>query len=153
MQGNDSQIELRKRIRAGELLGPQLVLGSPSMTGNRVTSVEQAEALVHEYDEAGYDLLKVHEGLTPEVYDAIAGTAGQLGMPFAGHVSDHVGLFHALGVGQTTIDHLDNYVESLVPEGMELEEPPGLRGAHELLERIDESRMELLIQKTLDTDG
>ena len=153
MQGNDSQIALREKIRAGDLLGPQLVLGSPSMTGNRVTTPEQAEALVRQYDEAGYDLLKVHEGLAPEVYDAIAGTAGQLGMPFAGHVSDHVGLFRALEVGQATIDHLDNYVESLVPEEQESEEPPGLRGAHELFERIDEARIDLLVQKTLEADG
>ncbi len=153
MQGNDSQIALREKIRTGELLGPQLVLGSPSMTGTDVTSTEQAEALVRSYDEAGYDLVKVHEGLAPEVYDAVAGTAFQLGMPFAGHVSDHVGLFRALDIGQSTIDHLDNYVEALVPEGQELEEPPGLRGAHELLERIDESRIDLLVQKTLDADG
>ena len=153
MQGNDSQIALREKIRAGDLLGPQLVLGSPSMTGNRVTTPEQAEALVRQYDEAGYDVLKVHEGLAPEVYDAIAGTARQLGMPFAGHVSDHVGLFRALEVGQATIDHLDNYVEALVPEGQEVEEPPGLRGAHELLERIDEARIDLLVQKTLEADG
>jgi len=152
MQGNDSQIALREKIRAGDLLGPQLVLGSPSMTGNRVTTPEQAEAVVRQYDEAGYDLLKVHEGLAPEVYDAIAGTARQLGMPFAGHVSDHVGLFRALEVGQATIDHLDNYVEALVPEG-QVEEPPGLRGAHELLERIDEARIDLLVQKTLEADG
>ncbi len=153
MQGNDSQIALRETIRAGDILGPQLVLGSPSMSGNRVTTPEQAEALVRQYDEAGYDLLKVHEGLTPDVFDAIAGTARQLGMPFAGHVSDHVGLFRALELGQATIDHLDNYVESLVPEGQEPEEPPGLRGAHELLERIDEARIELLVQKTLEADG
>ena len=95
----------------------------------------------------------MHEGLAPEVYDAIAGTARQLGMPFAGHVSDHVGLFRALEVGQATIDHLDNYVESLVPEEQESEEPPGLRGAHELLERIDEARIDLLVQKTLEADG
>lgn len=153
MQGNDSQIALRERIRAGGLAGPQLVLGSPAMTGERVTSVEQAQALVREYDAAGYDLLKIHEGLSPEVYDAIAGTAFQLGMPFAGHVPDRVGLFAALGARQSTIDHLDNYVEALVPEGAEPDAPPGLRGTHELLERIDESRIDLLVQKTRETDG
>lgn len=153
MQGSDSQIPLREWIRTGDLIGPQLVLGSPSMSGGSVTTPEQAVALVRQYDETGYDLVKVHEGLTPEVYDAIAGTAGQLGMPFAGHVSDRVGLFHALEVGQSTIDHLDNYVETLVPEGQELEQPPGLRGAHELLEHIDESRIELLVQRTLEADG
>lgn len=153
MQGNDAQIALRKRIRDGELLGPQLVLGSPAMYGDRVTSPEQAEALVREFDDTGYDLVKIHEGLSPETYDVIAGTARQLGMPFGGHVPDPVGLFRALEAGQETIDHLDNYVEALVPEGRELEEPPGLRGAHELLDRIDESRIDLVVRKTLEADG
>jgi imidazolonepropionase-like amidohydrolase len=153
MQGNDSQIALRERIRAGDLLGPQLVLGSPSMAGTDVTTPEQAEALVRQYDAAGYDLIKVHERLAPEVYDAIAGTAFQLGMPFAGHVSDHVGLFRALDIRQSTIDHLDNYVEALVPEGQEPDPPPGLRGAHELLDRIDDSRINSLVQRTLEADG
>lgn len=153
MQGNESQLALREKIREGHLLGPQLVLGSPSMSGAEVTSVAQAEALVRQYDAAGYDLIKVHEGLAPEVYDAVAGTASQLGMPFAGHVSDVVGLFRALDIGQSTIDHLDNFVEALVPEDQQPEQPPGLRGTHELLELIDESRIELLIRRTLEADG
>ena len=103
MQGNASQLVLRERIAAGEVVGPDLILGSPSLNGNRVESAEQAEALVREYHEAGFDLLKVHEGLTPEEYDAIATTANELGIPFAGHVSDHVGLFKALEAGQTIV--------------------------------------------------
>jgi imidazolonepropionase-like amidohydrolase len=123
------------------------------MTGDRVTTPERARTLVREYDAAGFDLIKVHEGLAPEVYDAIAGTAREIGMPFAGHVADRVGLSRALEVRQSTIDHLDNYVEALVPEGQEPDEPPGLRGAHELFDRIDESRVELLVRETLDADG
>jgi imidazolonepropionase-like amidohydrolase len=149
MQGNPSQIELRKRIESGQVLGPRLVLGSPSMTGNRVATVEDATRLVREYDEAGFDLLKVHEGLTPEVYDAIARTANDVGIPFGGHVTDTVGLFHALSSGQTTIDHLDNYVEALVPEGAAPDAAPGLLGADALLEKIDESRLPDVVRATL----
>ncbi len=153
MQGNPSQIPLRERIDRGELLGPRLVLGSPSMSGQSVTTVEDARRLVREYREAGFDLLKVHEELSAEVYDAIARTAREIGIPFAGHVTDRVGLFHALSAGQTTIDHLDNYVEALVPEGAGPEEAPGLRGAEKLLTLIDESRIPQVVQATLDADA
>ena len=153
MQGNASQLALRERIAAGEVVGPDLILGSPSLNGNRVESAEQAEALVREYHEAGFDLLKVHEGLTPEEYDAIAATANELGIPFAGHVTDHVGLFKALEAGQTTIDHLDNFIQALVPEEDRPDAPPGLRGVDAILDRVDETRFETVIQATLDADA
>jgi cytosine/adenosine deaminase-related metal-dependent hydrolase len=153
MQGHPSQIALRARIDRGELLGPRLVLGSPSMSGDSVTTVEDAKRLVREYKDAGFDLLKVHENLSPEVYDAIATTAMGTGIPFGGHVTDTVGLFHALSAGQTTIDHLDNYVEALVPEGAGPAEAPGLLGAEQLLARIDESRLPRVVQATLDADA
>lgn len=153
MQGNPSQIVLRDRIESGEVAGPRLVLGSPSLTGSRVSTVEDAVRLVREYKAEGFDLLKVHEDLSPEVYDAIARTAEEVGIPFAGHVTDHVGLFHALASGQTTIDHLDNYVEALVPESDTPGSAPGLRGAHELLDRVDESRMIDVVRATLEADA
>jgi imidazolonepropionase-like amidohydrolase len=153
MQGHPSQIALRARIDRGELLGPRLVLGSPSMSGGSVATVEDAARLVREYKDAGFDLLKVHENLSPEVYDAIATTAMGIGIPFGGHVTDTVGLFNALSAGQTTIDHLDNYVEALVPEGAGPAEAPGLLGAEQLLARIDESRLPQVVQATLDADA
>jgi imidazolonepropionase-like amidohydrolase len=153
MQGNPSQIALRERIDRGELAGPRLVLGSPSMSGESVKTVEDALRLVREYKDAGFDLLKVHENLSAEVYDAIAATAKEVGIPFAGHVTDQVGLFHALEAGQATIDHLDNYVEALVPEGAGPAEAPGLLGAEQLLSRIDESRIPRVVQATLDADA
>jgi imidazolonepropionase-like amidohydrolase len=153
MQGNASQIPLRARVESGELLGPRLVLGSPSMSGGSVPTVEDAKRLVAEYKEAGFDLLKVHENLSPEVYDAIAATAKEVGIPFGGHVTDTVGLFHALEAGQTTIDHLDNYIEALVPEGSAPREAPGLLGAEQLLSRIDESRIPRVVEATLEADA
>ncbi len=113
MLGAPYQLELREAVRAGTMLGPTLVLAGPMMSGNQVTSPDDAASRVRAYKSAGYDLLKVHEGLTPEVYDAIASTAKEVGIPWGGHVSDPVGLPHALAAGQSTIDHLDNYVEAL----------------------------------------
>lgn len=147
MQGHPSQIELRERIRQGELVGPQLFLGSPAMSGNSVQAVEDAERLVREYQAAGFDLLKVLEGLSAEVYDAIAATANEIGIPFAGHVTDNVGLFHALESGQATIDHLDNYIEALVPDDRAIE-VEALVGVRQLLDRIDEDRIALVVEAT-----
>jgi hypothetical protein len=51
------------------------------------------------------------------VFDAIAGEARAAGIPFEGHVSEDVGLAHALEAGQRAVDHLDGYMQVLVEPG------------------------------------
>ncbi|HWP44099.1 MAG TPA: amidohydrolase family protein [Blastocatellia bacterium] len=113
MLGAPNQLELRDRASRGEILSPTLYLAGPSFSGNSIDSPEQAIARVREQKQAGWDLLKVHPGLTRDEYDAMARTARELGMRFAGHVPAEVGLLHALEMGQETIDHMDGYVEYL----------------------------------------
>jgi imidazolonepropionase-like amidohydrolase len=113
MQGHPNQFALRKRIESGELIGPRLWLSSPPLSGNNVGDVAAADATVRNFKSAGYDLLKVHENLSREVYDEIVATAREVNIPFGGHVSNHVGVLAALDAKQTTIDHLDNYVDEI----------------------------------------
>lgn len=116
MQGHPNQFELRKRINAGELIGPRMFLSSPPLSGNSVADAATAETLVRNYKNAGYDLLKIHEGLRPEVYDRIVATAREVGIEFGGHVPNEVGILNALKARQTSIDHLDNYVDVIDSE-------------------------------------
>ena len=116
MQGHPAQFELRKRINAGEIVGPRMILGSPAMSGNAVRDVATAEARVREYKNAGYDLLKIHENLSPEVYAKIVETARAVNIPFGGHVPNAVGVGGAFAAKQNTIDHLDNYPEAIQSE-------------------------------------
>jgi imidazolonepropionase-like amidohydrolase len=64
----------------------------------------------------GWDLLKVLPGLARDHYDAMARTAKEVGIGFAGHVPADVGLLHAIRSGQETFDHLDGYIEYLQGE-------------------------------------
>jgi imidazolonepropionase-like amidohydrolase len=148
MQGERSQLGLRARIARGQSLGPRLFVGSPSMTGGRVATPAQGAQLVREYNEAGYDLVKMHEGLSPDVFDAVAATAREAGLPFGGHVPDAVGLRHALGSGQVSIDHLDNYVEALVPAAGPPAAADGLFGVGALLDQVDMALLPELVDAT-----
>src|SRR5690606_14541346 len=85
----------------------------PSFSGQSINAPEQAIERVQQQVEEGWDLLKVHPGLTREEYDAMATTAHALGIRFGGHVPADVGLEHALEMGQETFDHVDGYVELL----------------------------------------
>ncbi len=151
MQGNPSQFALRNAIERGRLLGPKLYLASVSMNGNSVTTPEEASQLAREYKVDGYDLIKTHEGMSLDAFNALAETASEVDIPFGGHVSDYVGLRHALASGQMSIDHLDNYVEALAPSDDRADEDRGLRGVGALLESVDESRIPELVRATVES--
>ncbi|HEX6746963.1 MAG TPA: amidohydrolase family protein [Longimicrobium sp.] len=113
MLGAPGQLELRRRAAAGEIASPTLYLAGPSFNGQSVSSPEQAISMVRAQKAEGWDLLKVHPGLTRPEYDAMARTARELGIRFGGHVPEEVGLMHAIEMGQETFDHIDGYVEAL----------------------------------------
>lgn len=113
MLGQPGQLDLRERALAGDLDSPTLYLAGPSFNGNSVSSPEQAAEMVRAQHAEGWDLLKIHPGLTRPEYNAMAETAREVGITFAGHVPAEVGLLHALEQKQLTIDHVDGYNEYL----------------------------------------
>lgn len=115
MLGHERHLELRQKIADGEILGPRLYTSGPSINGQSVQSPGVGAFMVKEQKEKGYDLLKLHPGLSVEKFDAVAKAAKEAGIPFAGHVSYDVGVWHAIESGYSSIDHLDGFVEGLVP--------------------------------------
>ncbi len=113
MLGWPNQLELKDKVRNGELIGPNLYLAGPSFNGNSISSPEEAVQKVTAQKEAGWDLLKIHPGLSREEYDAMAIAANDIGITFGGHIPSDVGLTHAIEMGQETIDHIDGYVAYL----------------------------------------
>lgn len=113
MLGHPLQFELRDQINSGRIIGPNLYLAAPSLNGNTVDSPEQARRLVRRYQAEGWDLQKIHPGLTLGEYDAIFDVANALGFPVGGHVPADVPLAHAIARGQVSIDHLDGFLRTL----------------------------------------
>lgn len=115
MLGEPGHLILREQLAMGELIGPRLITSGPSFNANSVASPAAAANMARAQSEAGYDLLKLHPGLWPEAFRAIAETAEALGIDYSGHVSVAVGLDRVLTSRQGSIDHLDGYGEALVP--------------------------------------
>ncbi|XWN36796.1 MAG: amidohydrolase family protein [Balneola sp.] len=113
MLGWPNQLELKNKVSTKELIGPALYLAGPSFNGNSINSVEEAINKVRQQKEEGWDLLKIHPGLTLEEYNAMAETANEIGITFGGHIPSDVGIIHAVEMGQETIDHMDGYVAFL----------------------------------------
>jgi len=129
MLGHPRHLELRDKIQKGDILGPRFYTSGPSFNGQTTPTPEAAIKLVREEKAAGYDFLKLHPGLSKETFSALAKTAKEVHIPFAGHVSFDVGVWRAIDAGYASIDHMDGFVESLVP-GIEnmTEQQTGLFG-------------------------
>jgi len=115
MLGHPLHLELRRQLQSGELLGPRFYTSGPSFNGNSVKTPQAAIEMVRNQKKAGYDFLKLHPGITRKNFDAIAKTAHEVKIPFAGHVPYDVGVWRAIEAGYASIDHLDGFVESLIP--------------------------------------
>lgn len=109
--GGPGQLSLLDRIKNENLLAPDFVMAGPGFSGGNAKSAKEASARIEQYAKEGWQLVKVYNGLSKEVYDAIVTTANDHGMPVIGHVSRAVGLDHVLRAGQQTIEHLDGYLE------------------------------------------
>lgn len=148
MIGKPEHLQLRDRVTKGELLGPTIYTAGPPLLGNTVSTPEAAESAVVEQKKAGYDLIKVHEGLSPETYAAIVATAKRVGIPFAGHVTATVGLKRALEAQQTSIEHLDGYLQAMVADNSPVAGGPSQIVVGPVLEHMDENKIPTLAAAT-----
>ncbi|MDA0679808.1 MAG: amidohydrolase family protein [Proteobacteria bacterium] len=150
MLGQPSHLVMRSEIRNRTMLGPRLITSGPSFNDRSVSSPEQGSQMVRDQHEAGYDFLKIHPGLTLKEFNAVAGAANDLGIRFAGHVPEDVGVQRALAAGIATIDHLDGYMEALLPPN---DDPlGGLAGFFGVFiaDQADLSKIEKVAQATAD---
>lgn len=121
MSGGPGYLRIRRHVEQGELLGPTVYTTGPFVDGpdpvwplsNIVSDGAQAESVVKDQREKGYDFLKVYDGLSPAAYRAIMQAAMRHGMPVVGHVPKRVDLSTALQLKQRSIEHLSGYGRAL----------------------------------------
>lgn len=152
MLGQPYHLALRDLVLTQEILGPRIYTSGPSMNGNTVRSPEEAERKVKAQKEAGYDFLKLHPGLTRENFDAVVATANEVGIPYAGHVSTGVGIRRALEAKYASIDHVDGYLEGMVPSTIRVN--PNANGFFGLnfTDIVDEEIISELVQMTVEQE-
>jgi hypothetical protein len=111
---------LRRRhdLDTGADVGPRLFLAGPALDGSSpsypdvsvaLDSAEEARAEVRRQVDAGYDFIKIYNGLKPEILEAIAAETARSHVSFVGHVPRDVGLERSLALGQKLIAHSEEY--------------------------------------------
>lgn len=113
MMGTDELVQWRNELEPNTAL-PRVFLAGPLMAGAEVPwphelihTPEEARASVRRQAAAGYDFIKVYEGLGADAYRAIVDEARRHEMPVAGHVPVDVGIEGVIEAGQRTIEHVE----------------------------------------------
>jgi len=114
MLGAPYQISLKEQLASGAMLGPQFFPAAPSLNGNSAPNPDAAIALVRQAKLTGYDLVKIHPGVSRATWDAAVAEMRAQGLTFGGHIPMDVGIVHAMRTGIATIDHVDGYLEAAV---------------------------------------
>lgn len=158
MIGTPEHLRLRKEVESGRAVGPQLWIASPQFCGRKdtnasvVTTPDEARAAVKQAKESGYDFIKLTLFISPAVFDAVVAEAKQQGLRVIGHVDPNVGVARALAAGQH-IEHLDNYMESILKDDSPIKTSISDRGVFrpknwESLDFIDEEKIKKIAKAT-----
>lgn len=147
MLGDPSHLVLREQVETGSLIGPRIWSSGPSVNGNSVQTPDSASRTPTFQQQAGYDFIKIHPGLSLETFDALDAAADEIGFAFSGHVPAAVGIERALQAGYASVDHLDRYVEWLAGNPNAPSQVSGFFGAS-VIDNVDESRISEIARRT-----
>jgi imidazolonepropionase-like amidohydrolase len=127
MRGEPRHLQWRDEIAAGRRQGPRIITTGPTLTGAarvnpRHVSVRNAAEVYQELRaqaEAGYDLVKVHSGLSARLLGLIGAVAESTQRALVGHLMEG-GFGAALNAHQASIEHVDADVwsEGSIDRGM-----------------------------------
>ncbi len=152
MLGSSYQIPLAEEIDRGEILGPNFYVGAPSINGRSAPTPAAAERLVRAHAEAGYDLQKIHPGVSLESWDRLVGVAQAVGLSWGGHVPADVGLVHAIESGMSTVDHLDGYVQAVASDDVQAQVNAGPISLGGLARGFDRNKLDEVVRLTVEHD-
>lgn len=147
LNGASSARALRDRIASDSLIGPRLIVGSPSVNGHSAHSVAEVVSLVEQAKRDRYDLIKTH-GQFPssDYYDSLVVAAKRAGLPLVGHVTPEYGLARAIAAHQQ-IEHLDGYIAAVMADGIQAPGGQLLADAN-LLTHVDNAKVKAVAEKT-----
>jgi imidazolonepropionase-like amidohydrolase len=120
----ESLVPLRRDIRQGKRLGPEIFFAGPYLDGSPpsfqpslvVTNAVEAAEDVHTLVQQGVDFIKVQSILSRDAYFAIAQAARREHISFVGHVPDRVTAAEASDAGQKSVEHLTGVLRACSSE-------------------------------------
>lgn len=108
----EADLELKKQIDSGAMIGPQLFLTAPYLEGSppvfpemhALSNVRDASKSVKNWAARGFTSFKAYMTITPDELRAAVGAAHALGLKVTGHLCT-IGLEQAADLGIDNIEH------------------------------------------------
>ncbi|HLL14389.1 MAG TPA: amidohydrolase family protein [Pyrinomonadaceae bacterium] len=123
LNGRPANLLWRADVEQGKLAGPTIYTCGPTI--RTAQKADEARRLVEEQSKAGYDAIKIYNGVSKEAYDALIAEAKKHNLLYIGHIPREPGFESVLRAGQA-IAHAEEYVyttfknktddESRIPE-------------------------------------
>jgi hypothetical protein len=122
LRGTPAQLDWKRRIEAGEMLGPTIYTSGEFVNEPRVTTADEIQRDIAAQAREGYDLIKFHEiftpgagfttrrGLSRESYLRMFESARKEGLPVVGHVPVNLGLDGLLASSGGAVAHVGEFV-------------------------------------------
>lgn len=117
MHGSELQLNLREEVKSGQSIGPDMIVSSPIINQPSqyahsnfhwfVENEDEAKQLVQYFHKQKYDLIKVYDGLRPDIFGAIVEQGRKSGLPIAGHPSFFVDAEEFLSTNPQTLEHVE----------------------------------------------
>ena len=143
LNGSPETLEWKRAVAEGRMEGPRLYVSGPMIAGpsipwrNKIVanSADEARAAVLAQKAAGYDQIKLYDGISSEVFASAIETAKQNGMISTGHIPESVGFDGVLASGMTGLEHLDKTLFATMGHNLDSLKIPSI------VSRIAESKM------------
>jgi hypothetical protein len=110
LRGGPEHLALARRIRSGELAGPEVFTSGPFLNEPQFRTVDSVVQEATRQKEAGYDFVKVHGNLSAEAYAALARATRELGIPLIGHAPRNLPFDAVLDHRQIMVAHAEELI-------------------------------------------
>lgn len=105
---------LRADVAAGRIDGPRYLISGPQLHEKEVPDLAAVEAVLNAHAEHGYDTMKIHGDLAPDVYEALIAGAKARGIRVTGHAQHMQPLNRTLRMD--ALEHMEEFLYSSVDD-------------------------------------
>lgn len=106
--GGFDHLDLREKIRTGEISGPRYLLSGDHLEGGFPGSLDEVEQVLDDHVARTIDFVKIHGDLKPEIYEAIITGANKRGLKTVGHAQHNMPLKSSLSLG--SLEHMEEFL-------------------------------------------